>query len=105
MNSDIIPHSAWIVNSLTPQQARVWQRLTSAPPEARNADGRVRADYLAEAWPGGATVPGWKNLLRVTIHGLNHKLEPHSIRVAGHVGGSGPRAGGYEVIVGKERAA
>ena len=105
MNSDIVPQSSMIVNSLTPQQARVWQRLTSAPPEARNAAGHIRAAYLADAWPGGATLPGWQRLLYVTIHNLNRNLAPHGIRVAGHVGGSGSRAGGYEIIVGKERAA
>lgn len=104
MNSDIVPQSSMIVNSLTPQQARVWQRLTSAPPEARNADGRVRADYLAEAWPGGATLPGWRNLLRVTIYSLNHNLATQHVRVVGRVGGSGPNAGGYAVVTTRERA-
>lgn len=103
MSAHIIPQSSQIAKHLTPVQREVWQKLMTAPPEALNADGRIRADYIATAWPGGTDALGWANLVRVTIHSLNKRLARRRIPVR-IVGQKGQR--GYRIVaVESERAA
>lgn len=101
---DSVPQSTAIAKSLTPQQRRLWQKVTNSPASARNRYGRIRAEYLATAWPGGTDAVGWRTLVRVTIWRINRRFERRRIPVR-ILGKPGRATGGYVVVSTKERAA
>lgn len=86
----MIPNERTIVNALTPQQRRVWQRLSNPPAEAVTPDGYIRTDWLARTW--GDILPGSPTLIQVTVHHMNKRLAAYGLRVRGR-----KRHGGYRL--------
>lgn len=87
-----IPQTDLIIKSLTPQQRRIWHKLS-----CWDGDDYIPADYLATAWGRDTTsLIGWRRNLHVTIHNMNKRLAPHGLAVRGKANGA-PR-GGYRVV-------
>ena len=100
-----VPQSERIFKSLTPTQARLFERLITCPPEARNAAGRVPVDYLAGAWPGGTSVGDWHTLVYVNMHNMRRRLAPLGIEIVGYCARRDASLTGGYVVRESERAA